>query len=134
MTYEEFKTNLWTLLNLDNHAITFTIVDSEFGTTVESGIVECTGDLCDTDFTDLCMDYDGETVQVYSVESWMVGDGEADHADLADLGLIQAAMDKMPQLFDEFIRDCADNLCSLGDFEFENPYYDDDNSNDDYDD
>lgn len=121
MTYQEFKTNLWTLLDLDNRSIIFTIVDSEFGVTVESGMVETSDDLYDTDIPDLLMDHDGETAQVYSTESWLLGSGEADHASCSDVGHLQTAMDDYNRFFDRLIWEEADPLCSLGEFELETP-------------
>ena len=135
MTYQEFKANLWTLLGLDNRAITFHILDTEFGVSVGSGIVESSDDLYDTDATDMLMDNpDAPFIQVYSVESWMLGNGEADHADSADVELLQSAMEKFNGFFDLFIRELADPLCSLGEFEWENPHYEPDDDDDDWDD
>lgn len=139
MTYQEFKQNLWTLLDLDNRAITFHILDTEFGVSVGSGIVESSDDLYDTDATDMLMDNtDASFIQVYSAESWMLGNGEADHADSADVELLQSAMEKFNGFFDLFIRELADPLCSLGEFEWKNPHYepddDDDWDDEDYDD
>ena len=135
-TYQEFKKNIWETLDLDNRSITFTIVDSEFGVTVESGMVETSDDLYDTDIPDLLMDHDGETAQVYATESWLLGNGEAEHASYSDLGHLQTAMDDHNRFFDRLIREEADPLCSLGEFELENPYYeepdDEDSEEDDY--
>lgn len=138
MTYQEFKQNLWTLLDLDNRSIIFHIIDSEFGFTVGSGMVESSDDLYDTGFANVLLDNaDAPYINVYSVESWILGSGEADHASYSDVELLQTAMDNHNRFFDRLIQEEVDPLCSVEDCELENPYYeepDEDIDEDDYDD
>lgn len=131
MTYQEFKINLWNQLDLDNRSITFHIVDSEFGLSIGSGIVESSDDLYDTDFTDTMLDNaDAPNIDIYSVESWLLGNGEAEHADCIDCGNLQEAMMKCQSFFDRLIQDLADPLCTVGECTLENPFYEPDDDDD----
>lgn len=132
MTYQEFKTDLWNQLDLDNRAIIFHILDSEFGVTVGSGMVESPDDLHDTDFADTLLDNaDAPYVDVYSVESWVVGTGEAEHADHYDIEHLQEALGKHVSFFDRFIQEMVDPLCEVQECTLANPYYEDEDDLDD---
>lgn len=141
MTYQEFKTNLWTLLDLDNRSIIFHTIDFDrrFTTFIGSGMVESPDDLYDSDpFTDECLDLcDEPEIYVENVSSYLLGKGEADHADHSDVELLQSAMNQYGSFLDHLIQEEADLLCSLCDISAENPDYeepDEDIDEDDYDD
>ena len=134
MTYQEFKTNLWTELELDTRSIIFHILDSEFGLAIDGGMVESPDDLYDTDFADTMLDNaDTPQIDIYSVESWMLGAGEAERAGYYDVKHLQEAAGKHSSFFDMLIQEMADPLCTVSECVLDNPYYEDEDD-DDYDD
>ena len=134
MTYQEFKTKLWAELELDTRSIIFHILDSEFGLTVDGGMVESPDDLYDTDFADTMLDNaDASHIDIYSVESWMLGAGEAECAGYYDVEHLQEALGKHSSFFDMLIQEMADPLCTVSECVLVNPYYEDEDD-DDYDD
>lgn len=138
MTYQEFKKNIWETLDLDNRSITFFLLEvNGEPLTIGSGIIDCSGDLWESD--ELYEIGEGasyeEKLEVYGVESWMLGNGESDHANALDLEILQDAYTEYPTLFDDLLKELGENLVSIGDFEIDNPAYDEpDDDDDDWDD
>lgn len=131
MTYQDFNTYFWQLLNIDNRSITFHIVDSEYGITMDAGIVDTPDDLYDTDFIGFMMDdTDASTIEITSVESWILGNGESERVDDAALKLLQDALEKFPDHFDRFIREHADPVGIISDFTLDNLWYEPDDDDD----
>ena len=132
MTYQEFKQNLWPLLNLDNRSIIFHII--EFNDVyVGSGMIQTTDDLYESDlFIEECIDlYYEPEIYVENVSSYILGKGESDHADDGDIVLLQKALQTYESFFDQLICEEADVLCSLSDLALENPHYEEPEEEDD---
>jgi len=122
----EVKAHLWEALHLDNHAITFHVID--VGDDImyfRPGIIDCSGDLWESDgwFDIGTAHYDEKEVRVFAVESYMIGDGESDHADYSDCVLMENINEESSDAMDAFLREYADVMCSFGDFELDNPAY-----------
>lgn len=131
----QIKDYLWEQLGLANRAITFSVIDvSDDNLYFESGIIDCSGDLWESDaLTQIgTVRCDDEMIDVTSVESYMIGDGESEHADYEDLDLLADISEEHRDLFDEFIRQYAEPMASIYDFEVENPEFD--GESEDYDD
>lgn len=137
MTYEEFRKNLSILLSLDKRSIIFTILEMD-EPIIGSGMVETSDDLYDFDpFIDAELDRcDEETLYVENCTSYIVGNGEAEHAGYTDVDLLMKCMEKYEDFFDQFIRNECDELAHFSDVEVENADYeepdDEDSEEDDY--
>ena len=137
MTYEEFKKNLWNQLNLDNRSIIFHTLDLDrrYTTYIGSGLVESTDDLYESGpFLDECFELcDESEIYVENVTSYLLGNGEADHADHGDVKLLQHYVEQYGNYFDQLLNEEADVLCSLNDVSAENPEYEEPDEDCDYD-
>ena len=134
-TAKEIKDYLWQEFGLADRAITFSIVDAGGDNLYfESGIIDNSGDLWESDaLTQIGTIYcDDEMLDINSVEAYMIGDGEADHADLEELEAMQDIADEYPDLFDAFIREYAEPMASMKDIEIENPEFDGEEEQYDY--
>ena len=123
----EVKAYLWDKLNLGNHAITFHVVDA--GDDIlyfRPGIVMTKDDFEDSDaMTDIGTVHDDEAwLEITSVESYMIGDGESDHADYSDIEVLEEVNEDSPEAMEAFLQECADVLATLSDFMVENPEHD----------
>ena len=67
--------------------------------------------------------YDEREIEIYSVESYMIGEGESDHADYSDVEALEEVNEESPEAMGEFLRDVADVLATISDFKIENPEY-----------
>lgn len=125
---EEVREHLWQELNLSSRSITFHLFEAEddsrlyFG----GGIVECSGDLYECSrFFDVGYERASDAeIEIEQVESYMIGDGEAEHADSDDAAILEGVAEDSPSAFDDFIRQYADPLATIKDFSVENPAYD----------
>lgn len=125
MTLSEFKADVWETLGLNNRSISFFHVQLDDRDMMGSGIVDCSGDLYDDmDFYELCGDLDDEPyVYVQSCVSYILGDGEVDHADYDDITLLLELQMSEPELFAQLLEEYAEVPCDVYDFEIENPAY-----------
>lgn len=134
MTYQEFKQNIWKTLNLDNRSITFFLLEvNGDAVTFGSGIIDNSGDLWESDELyeiGEAASYK-EKLEVYGVESWMLGDGEADHADDHDLEILRDAYTEYPTLFDDLLVELGENLVNIDYLEIDNPAYEEHDDDDD---
>ena len=113
----ELKEHLWEKLNLANRAITFHVVNfSDGDQIIGSGIMASIEDDFDSEaIADYGCDNDGcPEIEIDSIESWMLGNGESDHADHEDVILLERAMCNKPDLLDEVLRQEADSVASIG--------------------
>ena len=125
-TAEEVRSFLRDKLNLNDHAITFHVVDA--GDDIlyfRPGIIMCRDDFEDSDaLSDIgTAHYDEREIEIYSVESYMIGEGESDHADYSDIEALEEVNEESPEAMGEFLRDVADVLATISDFKIENPEY-----------
>ena len=130
---EAMKNQLWETLGLDNKSIIFNVSDTAgFGDHVGSGIIECEGDLEEEDWVyDLGMECpEEEYFYVFLVESFMIGNGESDHAGLDDVELIQEILDEDPYVFWRMCEEYADCLSSIDHMIVMNPYYEEESEED----
>lgn len=123
---DAMRDHLREALFLDRRSIVFHVIDIGDGHLYFGDDLICThDDLYDSDiFSDLCERWCDEPVlHVYSVESWMIGTGERERPDSADLETLYEAHEASPAIFDAFLRDQADSLVNLGEYELENHLY-----------
>lgn len=126
-TAEEVRSFLWEKLNLSNHAITFHLVD--VGDDIlyyRPGIIMSEEDFAESDaLSDIgTAHYDEQEIEVDCVASYMIGEGESDHADYSDIEVLEEVSEESREAMDSFITQYADLICSLYDFTVENPEYD----------
>lgn len=130
------KEYLWEKFNLSEHSITFHIVDVGDDTLYyRPGIITTQDDFESSEiWYDLATVYGDEPrVTIYSVTSWMIGEGEADYADWDDCEVLEE-MDKYNHdAMELFLDEYADGMGTIGDFTLDNPEYeaDDEGSDDD---
>jgi hypothetical protein len=129
-TIKDLKDYLWHELELDTRSITFHVVNDEY---FGSGIVEYEEDLLDSDAFAAIRPHDWRCVTADTVESFMLGDGESDHADYADIDLLDELHREYPELLQGLLDDCADCLASMTDVAVFNPDREEHNPYDDYD-
>ena len=130
----EVKAHLWEALHLVDHSITFHVID--VGDDImyfRPGIIDCSGDLWESDgwFDIGTAHYDESKILVFAVESYMIGEGESDHADWSDIELLEQINEESHDAMDAFLREYAESLCQFGDFELENPAYEEPDEEDD---
>ena len=138
---EEVHEYLWQELNLSARSITFHMfeISDESHWYFGGGIVDCSGDLYECDrFFDVGYERTGDAdIGIDQVESYLIGDGEAENGDSDDAAVLEDVAEDSPSAFDEFIRRYADPLATIRDFSVENPAYDcygtDDDKEDDED-
>lgn len=133
----EVRDYLWDKLKLSGRAIIFWIADFGFAPdAMGSGMIESIDALYETDYVYDLGDENPETERfdVYGVDSYMIGDGEADHADHDDIDVLSEVNAKSPIAFDAFLREYADGLVHLNEGKVDNPYYDPEAEDDEEDD
>ena len=116
-------------LDLDQHTIVFHIVDMGDDSPLAAGSVMDRDDLLDRSdaFLDLASDYDSApALDIDSVVTYMLGQGEADAATEAEIDTLVRFRDSAPAVFDDMLRQYADTLASLDCVTVPNPYYQDD--------
>lgn len=134
MTYAEFRDDILHFLDLDNRSIIFHILDMDTGTFIGSGLIDSEDGLYDSDpFIEAELDYAETEFAITNVSSYLLGSGEAEHADHADVEFLTERMRTYGRFFDRLIQEEADLLCSLDDFTLENSQYDPDDDWDDND-
>ena len=134
---KEVRDYLWDALELSGRAITFWLAD--FGIAPDAvgpGMIESIDDLYETDYVYDLGDENPEMehFDVYSVGSYMIGDGEVDRADHGDVDVLREVNRQSPNAFDAFLREYADSLVTLGEGKVDNPYYDPEAEDDEEDD
>ena len=121
------KNKVWQELDLDNRSILFHIIDvGDSALHIGPGMVDTTNDLYDSDpFWDIEYERSDEPeIEVYSVDSYVLGDGECDHADYFDLDyLADLYQEATVFAFDDFLREYAELLCSYKDATVANSCY-----------
>lgn len=109
-------------------------LELKIGSYIGCGIVDCSGDLYEDDrFYDAADEKHSRISEIdveYS-ESYMIGNGESEHADDDEAAMLESIADDSPSAFDEFIKRYADPLVSIKDFYVENPAYDWSDADDD---
>ena len=125
---EEVREHLWWMFNLKEKSITFHVIDlaDDGKRYVGGGIVDCSGDLYEGDrFFDIGYDREEDAeIEVDSVESFMIGEGEVDHAGIEDAEILEDIINDSPSAFSDFLDKYADCLVSITDFTVENPAHD----------
>ena len=132
----EVNAHLREALHLGDRAVTFHVIDVDDDILYfRPGIIDCSGDLWESDgwFDIGTAHCDEREIHVTAVESYMIGEGESDHADWSDIELLEEISEESPDAMDSYLRDYADVLCSFGDFELENPAYEEPDEEDDED-
>ena len=125
---EEVREHLWEELRLSGRSITFHLfeISDESHLYVGGGIVESSDDMYDCDrYFDVGYERaEDAEIGIEYVESYLIGDGEAENGDSDDAQVLENVSEDSPSAFDEFIRAYADHLASIKDFRVENPAYD----------
>lgn len=123
-TAEELLAHLTALLHLQDHTITFHIIDAEIG----SGMVMESEDLQESDAFNAIADrlYDQPFVEIVDVTTYQLGSGQSENADWKEIDALIEAMTYSPKAFDRLLADHADVLASLHDLNVANPAYDED--------
>lgn len=118
------KERVWNDLELNNRSVIFNVSDST-ETYIGSGIIEDAGDLALQDWVyDVGYEIsEEEYIEVYDCSSYMIGNGEVEHAGSDDVAYLQLLLDENPQAFDELVADEADCLLCLKELYVDNPYY-----------
>ena len=136
-TTKEAADYIWRELGLDNRSISFFYWEPFGDPRLGSGIISTAEELEDSsEFCEAGEEYAGESeIDVFSVESYVCGTGETDHADVDDIRLLEEVMRGDNYHFNGFLADIADCCCSFGGFTLENPMYEpDDEEEDEYED
>lgn len=133
-TAEEIRDYLWPTLHLDTRSIVFHMIDIGDGRLYfRPDMITTPNDFYDSDglydLGEAC--YDERELNVFSVESYMIGNGESDRADYADIEVLEDIADESPRAMVDFLNDIADCLVVLNDVKVENPAYDPDYDDDD---
>ncbi len=120
--------------DLGNQAIIFNIITfSDYGLRVGTGIIDCSGDLYDEDCVfDVGYDVpDDETLDVDLVESFMLGNGEADHIGCDECQFIEELLEQYPFEFQLYLEREAELLTSINHVRIDNPAYEPDMDDED---
>jgi len=121
---DELLARLTGLLHLQDHTITFHIIDDEIG----SGMIMESEDLQESDAFNAIADrlYDQPFIEISDVTTYQLGSGESDHADCAEIAALVDAYTCCPKEFDRLLADHAEVIASLHDLNVANPAYDED--------
>jgi len=113
-------------LDLDRHTIVFHVVDMGDDSPLAAGSVYDADDLADRSdaFLDLASEYDSTpALDIDSVVTYMLGQGEADAATEAEIDALARFRDSAPAVFDAMLCQYADILASVDNVAVLNPYY-----------
>lgn len=127
MTREALKKTIWEDLDLETRSLIFCCFDTEYGTGIGNSLIETTDDLFDDyGWYDFCVDNLPNTPSVTMTEcvTYMLGDGEADHASGDDIDYLADIMRDHPRMFSALLDECADVLSIIRNAEAPNPAYD----------
>lgn len=131
---QEIKDHLWKALDLAKWSIAFTCFELEDDDHiyVGGGIVAEPDDMYSLNrFCEVCLDCsDHEEFNDMCATSYLIGDGEVEHANDEDAALLEAIAYNSPEAFDNFIREYAEHLAAIKYFSIENPDYDPDEMSD----
>lgn len=131
----DVKDFLWRWLKLDGHTIIFHMIDvGDEEPHICGGIITGEDDLNDSDaYYDIGYDRcDEKEIEVFEVESLMIGDGEAWDADSGDCEILSQMMREHPIAFDDFIGEFSEALAIIKpNRPLPNPAYDGDEDGDD---
>jgi hypothetical protein len=114
-TPDELRAAIWSALGLDKRSTLFHVIDVGLGyDTYGRGIIDTHDDLYNSDaFFDI--EYDNALepeIEVYGVDSYLLGDGEAE-ADSDDAAALQAFALESPEAMSALLRRDAELLVSL---------------------
>ena len=139
-SHKDLKPYLWELLGLDKRSIIFHVIDADDDRLYyRPDMITTADDLYDSDGlfdigTAFCEERE---LHITSVESYLMGDGESDHADYSDIEALEEIAETSPDALNGVLELYADLLCAVRDFTVQNPAYDDwsddDSSEDDLD-
>lgn len=125
-TGEELYAHMKETFDLTRQSIIFGVLDVGDGEQhVLPGLFDCSGDLWeDSKFYDIALSYCNDPeIHIISLETYMIGEGEAEHACEYDTDCLEEIAKESPKAWDELLGDIADCLCVLDDFSIENPAY-----------
>ena len=125
-TADELRDHIWQELDLDNHSLLFGVLDiGDDEPHILPGMFDCSGDLWDdSEFYDIALSYCNDPeIHVDLLETYMIGNGEAEHAYSGDCEYLADVAKESPSAWNDFLNDIADCLCTLKDFNIENPAY-----------
>lgn len=127
MTIEELKDRIWEDLGLDDRSIIFCHFDTDYGDSIGCGLVETADDLYDDDeWYEFCYNEVPNTPSVAVGEciTYLLGNGEVDHASSGDCEYLVDAMRIFKRTFWEMLDEYADILSIVLEKEAPNPAYD----------
>ena len=131
----DMKDFLWSWLDLDKRSIIFHLIDvGDDKPHVGAGIVGCSDDLYDGDaFFDIGYERsDEKEIEVLSVDTYAIGDGEIENAGIGDREVIEEVITEHEITFDAFIAEYAEFIDSINPkCPVTNPAYDGDEEGDD---
>lgn len=125
-TADELRDHLWQGLDLDHHSLIFGVLDiGDDEPHILSGLFDSAGDLWeDSEFYDIALSYCNDPeIHVDLLETYMIGNSEAEIACSCDCEYLAEVAKESPRAWYAFLRDIADCLCVLKDFDIENPAY-----------
>lgn len=137
MTTEEIKEQLWKELDLDNRSIIFNLFDIGDGTYYVGGsIIGCADDLYEESrFFDIGYDSWYEAgFDVALAETYMIGNGESEHADSGECAFIENLLNRNKKAFMTYLESEADCINAIDDVYVDNPCYEEEDEEDPFDD
>lgn len=127
LSVENLKARIWEDLGLNDRSIVFCHFATEYGDGIGGDLIESTDDLFDCDeWYEFCYNEVPNVPSVYVSDciSYLLGDGEADHASGGDIDCLNAMMHGNRRTFFELLDEHADVLGTIQDEEVSNPAYD----------
>ena len=120
-------------MHLNDHTITFHIIGDQL---IAGGLIDEECDLLQSNaFDSLAYDYpDDPTIFISDVITYQLGSGESDSADMQEVSYLTEALTSHPEVFHAMLNEYADVLAHLEDVEIENPAYDAEDDDAEYDD
>lgn len=127
MTVEELKARIWEDLGLNDRSVIFCHFATEYGDGIGGGLIESTDDLFDCDEWYEFSYNEVPNVPSISVNecvSYLIGNGEVDHAYGGDVDCLDSLMHGNRRTFFELLDKYANVLVTIQDEEAPNPAYD----------